>query len=68
MHGAGTGGTAGKNLAALRKKTAKFRCVLIIDERGLVRTELANLSAAAGLRIGIFIESHWMDPPLQSNQ
>ena len=68
MHGAGAGSAAGKNLAALGKETAKLRSILIINERGLVSTELANLSAPAGLRIGIFIESHWVDPPLQSNQ
>ena len=57
MHGAGTGGTAGKNLAALRKEPAKLRGVLVINESGLVHAELANLSAATGLRI-VLIKRH----------
>ena len=65
MHGAGAGRAAGENLAALRKEPTKFSGVLVIDERRLVHAELANLSAAAGLRIGsILIKRHWYEPPL----
>ena len=51
MHGAGTRGTTGKNLAALGKEAAKLRSVLVVNESGLVHAELANFSAATGLRI-----------------
>ena len=67
MHGAGTGSTAGENLAALGEKAAKLRGILIINKSGLLRTELANLSAAAGLRI-VFIKRHCSEPPFRSNQ
>jgi hypothetical protein len=45
MHSAGTGSSAGQNLAALRYKAAKLNYVLIVYKVGLVSTELANLPA-----------------------
>ncbi len=57
MHSTGTGCTAGKNLAALGKETAKFRSVLIINVCSLVNTELAYFSAATIFRI-VFVKSH----------
>ncbi len=57
MHRAGTGGTTGKNLTALREETAKLRGILVVNESGLVHAELANLSATTGLRI-VLIKRH----------
>ena len=51
MHGAGTGGAAGQDLAALGQEPAELRSILIIDERGLVHAELANLPAFAVLGV-----------------
>ena len=56
MHCAGTGGSAGQNLAALRHEAAKLCSVLIIDGLALVSAELANL-AALMILIAISIES-----------
>ena len=45
MSGAGTGGTAGQNLAALGQVTAELRGVLVIDAGHLIRAERSNLLA-----------------------
>ena len=58
MHGAGAGGAAGQDLAALGHEAAELGGVLIVDHLALVNTELANLSALAVLDIAlIFFES-----------
>ena len=56
MHGAGTGGTTGKDLAALGHVTAKLCSILIVDAGGLINAKLANFSALAVLGI-VFIKS-----------
>ena len=45
---AGTGGTAGQDLATLRQVTAEFAGVLVIDAGHLIHAKCANLSALAG--------------------
>ena len=57
MHGAGTGGSAGQDLAALGHIAAKLCSILIINVLALVNTELAHFSALAILVVTIFINS-----------
>ena len=47
MHGAGTGHSAGQDLASVRNILAQLGSILIIDVLDLVGTELADLSAAS---------------------
>ena len=47
MGSAGTGGTAGQDLAALGQVTAKLHSVFEIDVRHLINSEGANLLALA---------------------
>ena len=51
MHCAGSGGTAGQDLAALGHITAQLCGILIVDAGGLVNAKLANFSALAILGI-----------------
>ena len=59
MLGAGTGGTAGQDLAALRKIFLQAGSILVIHMGHLVNTELANLSALAGLGPIVSIVRHF---------
>ena len=56
MHSAGTGGSAGQNLAALRHEAAELCSVLVVNGLALISAELANL-AALMILIAISIES-----------
>ena len=48
VSGAGTGGTAGQDLAALGQVTAELSGVLVVDGGHLVHAESANLLTLAG--------------------
>ena len=52
---AGTGGTAGQNLAALGQVTAELGGVLVIDAGHLVHAERANLLALPGTHSTLFV-------------
>ena len=59
MVSAGAGGAAGQDLAPLAQVLAQLGGVLIVDELGLIHTELANFSALAVLLGGSsLIKSH----------
>ena len=56
MHCAGTGGTTGKDLAALGHEAAELSGILVIDSGSLIYAKLANFSALAVFGI-VLIES-----------
>jgi hypothetical protein len=60
VSGAGTGGTAGQNLAALGQVTAELAGVLVIDAGHLIHAKCANLSALAGANTLFVSHGHFL--------
>jgi len=58
MHSAGTGGSAGQNLATLGKIAAELCGILVIDRLSLIYAECANLSALAIAASHVLLVGH----------